>query len=453
MLRINRNVRVTEIQADAHSKRRHAEIIRESSCPVVLRGYARRWTCVERWSKEYLREKSKTFREKKRAYRVSEVPQGGVLMLTNGKQKFSRESLGSFLQGNSPAYLLGIHDPPIGAMCPIQKFGNERKLPVLAEDIPMVPFEQWFGKRFDHHEFFMAREYATTNLHYDGYKNIYIAAHGQRVWTITHPDHTSFLRNRSGGVNQNWSMSCPNKGQMEGSLSKLIRFERIVLNPGDLLYIPDKWWHQVESVPDKHSRLSIAFSWFWEVSDRVENQKDAIYERHIPRSRVEYGPDFNSWLDDLDVPSEYKEAVADRRVSALDMGLALFLISKNGSERSVYYRELLLESWEVIKQQDQRRADYALPEPKRKRRRVKENSDSTEANPPARKGRPPKKNVIGSKITRIRTQENKENVGSNTTTSKIKQRRTKRSIVSDTALGRHAMKQKVTLKRKMVKKK
>lgn len=375
VLRLNRKVQVIEIQSDTHNRRRLAELIRESDCPVVIRGYAKRWPCVQRWSKEYLMAKSRTMREKKRSYRISEVPQGGVLMLTNGKQKFTRESLGSFLQGESPGYLLGIHDPPMGGMCPIQRFGTERKQPVLAEDIPAVPFEQWFGAEVDHHEFFMAREYATTNLHYDGYKNIYIAAHGQRIWTVTHPDHTQFLRNRSGGINQNWSLSCPNKGEMDNPLAKLIRFERIVLDPGDLFYIPARWWHQVESIPDEHSRLSIAFSWFWEVSRTVQNQKDPIYERHIPRKRVEPGPDFDSWLNDLDVPEEYRAAVADGQIDATDMGLALFLISRSGSDSSTYYRELLLESWEVIKQLSSKRSlqreKEEPPETKRKRRRVK----------------------------------------------------------------------------------
>ena len=42
---------------------------------------------------------------------------------------------------------------------------------------------------------------------------------------------------------------------------------RIILNPGDVLFVPKLWWHLVSSYPDSNRGINIMVNMFFEFSD------------------------------------------------------------------------------------------------------------------------------------------------------------------------------------------
>jgi HSPB1-associated protein 1 len=42
---------------------------------------------------------------------------------------------------------------------------------------------------------------------------------------------------------------------------------RIILNPGDVLFVPKLWWHLVSSYPDSNRGINIMANMFFELSD------------------------------------------------------------------------------------------------------------------------------------------------------------------------------------------
>ena len=47
---------------------------------------------------------------------------------------------------------------------------------------------------------------------------------------------------------------------------------RVVLNPGDALYLPAYWHHEVQSLPDKIEGLNIAVNfWFKNVTSPIDD--------------------------------------------------------------------------------------------------------------------------------------------------------------------------------------
>ncbi len=97
-------------------------------------------------------------------------------------------------------------------------------------------------------------------LHQDLPDNLYAQLAGKKRVTLFSPDDTRHLHRQP-----LWSR-LPNFSQVDAEAPDLDRFPRfrraqpivVVLEPGDLLYVPRRWWHQMRSL-----ERSVSLSTWW----------------------------------------------------------------------------------------------------------------------------------------------------------------------------------------------
>ena len=63
----------------------------------------------------------------------------------------------------------------------------------------------------------------------------------------------------------------PTQGPLDHSLARLVRFKQVLLEPGDLLFVPPTWWHVVEGCVDQEpGAWSCGINWFFTMPDETE---------------------------------------------------------------------------------------------------------------------------------------------------------------------------------------
>jgi hypothetical protein len=117
---------------------------------------------------------------------------------------------------------------------------------------------------FRHTNMWMGYGGEVSRLHNDLQDNIITQIAGTKVFTLFHPNASRFLYEIHGTdeTETKLSMFDPDRPDFERfPLAKTVFSQRIVvvLRPGDSLYIPAYWWHQVAS----HCR-SIAVNVWWD---------------------------------------------------------------------------------------------------------------------------------------------------------------------------------------------
>ena len=133
------------------------------------------------------------------------------------------------------------------------------QLPFLRDDIVVPDFvnlgqgelvatNAWFGPAN-----------TTSPFHYDPHHNLLAQVIGHKYLRIASPSQSACLYPYKEGLNKNSSSVNVDEPDVRGlhPLYKNLEFKECFLEPGDMLYLPPKWWHFVRS-------LSISFSVsFW----------------------------------------------------------------------------------------------------------------------------------------------------------------------------------------------
>ena len=85
-----------------------------------------------------------------------------------------------------------------------------------------------------------------TPFHAAIFSNMFLQVHGERTWTLIAPWYSQYMRPIHGaqyingaGVYENWRLPA-----RRPHVSRLPRLT-VTLKPGDVLYIPSWWWHEV----------------------------------------------------------------------------------------------------------------------------------------------------------------------------------------------------------------
>ncbi|KAL6614411.1 hypothetical protein ACP70R_036681 [Stipagrostis hirtigluma subsp. patula] len=163
-------------------------------------------------------------------------------------------------------------------------FNTENKercsLHVLEEDIQEPIFLR--GKSFSSINFWMNRAHMRSSTHYDPHHNLLCVVAGCKKVTLWPPSASPFLypmpvygeaSNHSSVSIEKPDYSCYTRARYMKEYS-----ERVVLNCGDVLFIPEGWYHQVDSVD-----LTIAVNFWWKsgIMTQMLEHMDAYYLRRI----------------------------------------------------------------------------------------------------------------------------------------------------------------------------
>ena len=283
-------MKVVEVSGTTIVDRQAFEELMNLSVPVVFRRYAAEWKCVKKWSdidylSEVAAEEDRDFPHRRYRQFTAHSTENGRLHLTDGKSKARPVSIKEFLENTDEIdkrdglYLLGIHAVGKQSMsyCPVQPHADDKNsVPPLSRDVPEhIEILEWYADvlrarqkgespiKYDHQQFFLAKGYAHTDLHYDSYDNFYVAVSGTRRWTLASPNASRWLIDSAGGKLKSGSSAAPhNRSFPRGSPAQIYPFAFVELYPGDVLFVPNCWWHLVESIPGAGG-YSCAFNFFF----------------------------------------------------------------------------------------------------------------------------------------------------------------------------------------------
>jgi lysine-specific demethylase 8 len=212
--------------------------------PVVLEGKAKDWPCVQKWSLDWLYD---NYCEDKVAlfdplsteaeevnYEVEETNLKDVLdaMKTGETSKYSRFNR-----------ILYDH-------------------PELVDDFDW----KWLyksrnkvssGKTF---QVFIGGKGTQTSLHCAGEHNLFTQVHGSKHWHLFPPNSDMLLDPPITRSPYFYSRFDPDSPDFKAfPAAKFLNAWECVLNPGDVLFNPPFWWHQVKNM--SHS-IGVGFRWF-----------------------------------------------------------------------------------------------------------------------------------------------------------------------------------------------
>eukprot|EP01012_Entosiphon_sulcatum_P016661 TRINITY_DN21585_c0_g1_i1.p1 TRINITY_DN21585_c0_g1~~TRINITY_DN21585_c0_g1_i1.p1 ORF type:complete len:346 (-),score=37.99 TRINITY_DN21585_c0_g1_i1:134-1171(-) len=98
-------------------------------------------------------------------------------------------------------------------------------------------------------------------LHQDGFDNIFCQLQGERIFTLYHPLQSPWLY--PSPVDPHFALARPLNSDLrvpkqntegpskknEFPLAQNSRFQRVTVKPGEVLYLPSYWWHEVDHSP------------------------------------------------------------------------------------------------------------------------------------------------------------------------------------------------------------
>jgi hypothetical protein len=144
----------------------------------------------------------------------------------------------------------------------------------LRRDLDLPWFEQWTGwARNQHHwlrsrlfvgkivgaQLLMQPDNAFTLWHAEPGDNFFVLAKGRKTWTMAHPYYTAALRPRVKSTT-NYAGSNIDVRESEDALQRrgyegYIHMPKVqvFLQPGDILRVPNYWWHTVVTHPGSYT--------------------------------------------------------------------------------------------------------------------------------------------------------------------------------------------------------
>ncbi|XP_052234433.1 tRNA wybutosine-synthesizing protein 5-like isoform X1 [Dreissena polymorpha] len=278
--------------------------------PIVLRGVDI-GPCVERWTVDYLASKggdrevkihvSKTsqmdFINKNFMYRSLPFSE-----LVKRASKTKQEEY--FAEETEKYYLRALGDDPRKDIADIRV-----QFPNLASDINIPPFfpeEKFFSSVFR-----IASPDLQLWTHYDVMDNFLIQVQGRKRVVLFSPSSVNFLY-MNGDKSEVLEIDTVDTFRFP-LFSKAERYE-VILEPGDILFIPALWFHNVISL-----EFGVAVNVFWKhLDDNMYDTKDTYGNKDLlPATRAFQITDRAiKALEEM--PAEYRDFYARRLISRIE---------------------------------------------------------------------------------------------------------------------------------------
>uniref|UniRef100_A0A0D3EUL5 JmjC domain-containing protein n=1 Tax=Oryza barthii TaxID=65489 RepID=A0A0D3EUL5_9ORYZ len=281
-----------------------AAAVEPRNAPAVFRGVVKDWTASSRWDPrrgglDYLREKvgpdvdveammsstghvlvpfSKFMNSCKSYLRCpnasSDSPKAQEILKEPAS---SEEGCSSSLESCDQVYL---------AQVSILNTENKERcsLEVLKEDIQEPTFLR--GKPFSSINIWMNRAHLRSSTHYDPHHNLLCVVAGCKKVTLWPPSSSPYLYPMPvyGEASNHSSVSIEEPDYSRYTRARYMKeySERVILNCGDALFIPEGWYHQVDS-----DDLTIAINFWWK--SRIMNE--ILVDKEMPTDEESGGPE------------------------------------------------------------------------------------------------------------------------------------------------------------------
>jgi len=216
--------------------------------PVIIKDIVNKWEASEKWTLDYFKNIGSDTKIRIKKGNVAEGKTESITLCEYASQVQQYEDdLKSGVKHEKPAYL---HDFPIFSV-----------MPRLVDDITSFPtqyFPRWYrGRWWNFVQFFMGPTGSLTPLHFDTLytHNLFFQIKGSKKFTrVAEADqHNCYL------TNWRWSKVNPRVPDYEKfPLFKGVAIEEVIVNAGDILYIPPGTLHYVTG-----ENQSISFNIDW----------------------------------------------------------------------------------------------------------------------------------------------------------------------------------------------
>ncbi len=126
---------------------------------------------------------------------------------------------------------------------------------------------------------------ATSSLHYDPYSNLLCVVTGQKTVRLLPPCGTKHLQNVSNAYAESSNHADDDLGfhfpQRKEEINQMSngQLSEFILNPGDALFLPEGWWHQVSSTAG-----TTAINFWWGTS-HASSSYSTNYNDYTPEDR------------------------------------------------------------------------------------------------------------------------------------------------------------------------
>jgi Cupin-like domain len=210
--------------------------------PAVFRGVAKHWPAVQKWNLEFfIRNYGDT-----------------TAVLIDQQGLYGEGEKGRYMVSNMGALLSSIRDGKREAL---------RFLPTI-DDNPELKLDldmQWFGgfrSQFalrEFTQFFLAPPSTFTPVHCAHESNAFLQVHGRKRWLLWPARHQQLIQPPSDRKPYFHSNYYPGRDTGAPKLGAYAPAFEVVLDPGDVLYVPPFVWHCVENLD---TTIAVAYRFF-----------------------------------------------------------------------------------------------------------------------------------------------------------------------------------------------
>lgn len=229
----------------------HADYVKKG-VPVVIRGAVEGWSALTKWNFDYLKKTVGSISVPVAKSHSGVFGQKDQITPEFGHQRFDAFIDAMMLPASverERAEVVQVNLPKV-----LQPLARDVELPEYIDKVALHNVNIW-----------IAPANVLTWLHYDPYHNLYACVLGKKKVTLIAPKYFRCV------YPYPWHAPHSHFSQVQIENPDLTRFPRFrgvdrletVLEPGEMLFIPIDWWHQVSGV-DK----SVFVNFFWHASLR-----------------------------------------------------------------------------------------------------------------------------------------------------------------------------------------
>ncbi len=222
------------------------------SRPVVMKGLAKGFPAIGRWSPEFFRDHYGDFRIEAvdgQGWAVEDDEHGTADVSV--RQMTLADQVTSMLSGGSDyvSFLteLFTRNPELALDVDVPRLGE------------FVRPRRWTPSPI--FKFFMGAGGTSTQWHCAELQNLFVQIHGTKEWWMCSPDYTPCLDPRVVSLSQQYCHGMVDFRKPDLNRYPLYEFapqRRVLLEPGDVLYVPPFWWHCVYN-----PEVSIGLAVWW----------------------------------------------------------------------------------------------------------------------------------------------------------------------------------------------
>lgn len=236
------------------------KILKGRDHPVILEGFVAQWPAFGRWTPSYFAGRYGDRNIVVEKSRLSPVPTEPAAYLT--QRYYDTANLGETVSS-----MLDRGNADGGYITYAAIFSE---MPELKDDI--VPLHEesgfphwmpvWMRKRLVLRPgFWLGPKGVSSPMHFDRHENLNVQLYGRKRWVLFSPRQSSQLYYKQNHdmpvIFSPVDMTCPDLDRFP-RLAEAQRHD-VVLEAGEILYLPSGWWHFVESLSDS---ININY-WWW----------------------------------------------------------------------------------------------------------------------------------------------------------------------------------------------